>query len=380
MKKKFRKVISTCLAAIMLLSTAAVAPISASAAQTLAVSTGYTNGDFEYEILYGGTARITDYTGSATELTIPSEIDGKKVTSIGECAFYGCTSLESVTIPDSVTEIDKYAFYYCTSLSSINVDGGNAKYLSIDGVLFDKEARTLLAYPEGKKDSVYSIPDSVTEIGKYAFYRCTSLTSVMIPDSVTGIGDFAFYRCTSLTSVTIPDSVIEIGNYAFWDCTSLTSITIPDSVTSIGYGAFENCTSLTSVIIPASVNFIGDYAFGYNYGDDYKPSKIDGFTITGYKGTAAQIYASDNGFEFISLGEAPTNPSEKVLLGDVNGDGKVNIKDATMIQKSAASLVTLTDEQAKAADVNKDSKVNVNDTTAIQRFVAGIDTGLDIGK
>ena len=158
---------------------------------------------------------------------VKSAVIADGVTSIGDSAFFDCTSLTSVTIPDSVTSIGEYAFYNCTSLTSV------------------------------------TIPNSVTSIGEYAFYNCTSLTSVAIPDSVTSIGEYAFSHCTSLTSVTIPDSVTSIGRYAFYYCTSLTSVTIPDSVTSIGEYAFYDCTSLTSVTIPDSVTSIGDFAFSY---------------------------------------------------------------------------------------------------------------------
>ena len=106
--------------------------------------------------------------------------------------------------------------------------------------------------------------------------------------------------------------------------------------------------------------------------------KIYGFKISGYKATEADRYANDNGFDFISLDEPPTKDPE--VLGDVNADGKVNINDATTIQKSAASLLTLTENQKKAADVNGDGKVNINDVTAIQRYTAGIDTGFKIGN
>ena len=108
------------------------------------------------------------------------------------------------------------------------------------------------------------IPDSVTIIGDYAFYGCTSLTSVVIPDSVTSIGDLAFYDCTSLTSVVIPDSVTSIGDYAFGGCTSLTSVVIPDSVTSIGDYAFRYCYKLVEVINKSSLNITaGSTGYGY---------------------------------------------------------------------------------------------------------------------
>ena len=147
------------------------------------------------------------------------------VTSIGNSAFFYCTSLTSITIPNSVTSIEPYAFYNCNSLTSI------------------------------------TIPNSVTSIGNFAFSDCSSLTSITIPDSVTSIGNYAFAYCEGLTSITIPDSVTSIGAYAFSYCSSLTSITIPDSVTSIGNGAFDNCSSLTSITISDRVTSIKPYAF-----------------------------------------------------------------------------------------------------------------------
>ncbi|MGN0624339.1 MAG: leucine-rich repeat domain-containing protein, partial [Oscillospiraceae bacterium] len=133
-----------------------------------------TYGDFEYSILDDGTVEISGYTGSDSTLTIPGTIDGKKVTSIGGYAFEDCTSLTSITIPNSVTSIGSNAFNYCTSLTSI------------------------------------TIPNSVTSIGGGAFNTCTSLTSITIPNSVTSIGYSAFENCTSLTSITIPNSVTSI--------------------------------------------------------------------------------------------------------------------------------------------------------------------------
>ena len=184
------------------------------------------------------------------------------VTSIGRWAFGYCESLTSVTIPDSVTSIGDEAFNNCTRLTSITVKEGNPKYSSDEyGVLFNKDKTLLIQYPIGNKRTSYTIPDSVTSIGDWAFAQCTGLTSVTIGNSVTSIGEAAFWLCTSLTSVTIGNSVTSIGSSAFSMCVSLTSVTIPDSVTSIGNGAFYFCTSLTRVTIPDSVTSIGDNAF-----------------------------------------------------------------------------------------------------------------------
>ena len=220
-----------------------------------------TYGDFNYSVLDDGTVNITDYNGSAEKVVIPDTIDGKSVTSIGYEAFYGCASLTSVTIPKSVTKISYNVFNGCTSLTAINVATENQNYVSVNGVLYNKDKTVLICYPAEKKDKNYKIPDSVTSIGGWAFGGCTSLKSITIPNSVTNIGWYAFSNCTSLTSITIPDGVTEIGSWAFIGCTSLTSITIPDSVTVIGGGAFSGCTSLTSITIPDGVTEIDGSAF-----------------------------------------------------------------------------------------------------------------------
>ena len=206
------------------------------------------------------------YCTSLTSVTIPDS-----VTSIGEEAFYGCWDLTRLTIPGSVTSIDKDAFCFCSSLTSVTIPDS---VTSIgDSAFYGCESLTSVTIPDSVTSigscafygcaslTSVTIPDSVTSIGGSAFYGCTSLTSVTIPDSVTSIGDYAFYGCESLTSVAIPGSVTSIGWSAFYGCASLTSVTIPDSVTSIGGSAFYGCTSLTSVTIPDSVTSIGDYAF-----------------------------------------------------------------------------------------------------------------------
>ena len=242
------------------------------------------NEDGKTASVVGSEAGISTLT--LTDVVISSTYNGKPVTSIGEDAFRDCESLTSVVIPDSVTTIGDYAFYDCSSLTSITVDEDNQYDKSIDGNLYTKDGKTLVQYPIGKTATQFTVPDGVTTIGYYAFYDCSSLTSIDIPDSVTTIGGYAFCLCTSLKSAVIPDSVTTIGQgafqmctslwsvvigdgvttigvYAFNSCTSLSSVVIPDSVTSIGYGAFQMCRNLTSVVIGDSVTTIGASAFEY---------------------------------------------------------------------------------------------------------------------
>ena len=260
------------------------------------------NGD-KAEVTYKNSS-WNSYTG---DVVIPESVvynaTTYSVTSIGSSAFYKCSGLTSVTIPNSVTSIEGIAFYKCSGLTSVTIPNsvtsiGSSAFSGCSGL------------------SSVTIGNSVTSIGNYAFEDCTGLkkivvpdiaawcgiefgynganplyyakhlysdetteiTNLIIPNSVKSIGDGAFHACSALTSVTIPNSVTSIGNDAFFGCSGLTSVTIPNSVTSIGSYAFYNCSGLTSVTIPNSVTSIGNYAF-YNC-HFVKGSFINNSTLT----------------------------------------------------------------------------------------------------
>ena len=221
---------------------------------------------FEGNLYTSDRRKLISYLSKGENFIIPDS-----VTSIGDSAFYGCSSLHSVTIPDSVTSIGNSAFEDCSSLQSVTIPdsvtsiGDRAFRLcsSLHSVTIPDSVTSIGRYAFSCCSSLHSvtIPDSVTSIDRSAFSYCSSLNSVTIPDSVTSIGDEAFLGCSSLQSVIIPDSVTSIGDDAFEYCSSLQSVTIPDSVTSIGDSAFEDCSSLQSVTIPDSVTSIGNDAF-----------------------------------------------------------------------------------------------------------------------
>ena len=261
----------------------------------------FQSGDLYYNITSDNTVEVTyqeiyslnNYQGLTTA-TIPETViyNGTtySVTSIGDDAFENCYSLTSITIPNSVTSIGIWAFFYCSSLTSITIPNsvtsiGESAFENVPNIVFsgtatgspwgarsvngyvegylvyaDETKTTLLACSAAATGEV-TLPNSVTSIGEWAFYKCSSLTSVTIPNSVTSIGKGAFSGCSSLTSITIGNSVTSIGDNAFEYCSSLASIILPNSVTTIGGNAFSGCSALTSITLPNSVTSIGNAAF-----------------------------------------------------------------------------------------------------------------------
>lgn len=277
---------------------------------------------FAYSENDDGTVTITGGNIVTPKLEIPAELDGKKVSAIGMNAFTGnnvitdlvipegvksldwycfntCENLETVTLPDSLEFIDSWAFERCSKLKTINVpanvtringgafaqnssmtsitcDPANKNYVSVNGVLFTKDMKELVAYPGGIQGG-YTVPATVNHIGDAAFYGALGL------DSVTILGNLDF-----------------IGFEAFAECSKLTDVAIRDGVNYVGYWAFRGCDGIKTLTVPQSVTNIGNQAFGFAYADQ----KMSGFSLRGYKDSAVNFYAIRHDIPFICIGEA----------------------------------------------------------------------------
>ena len=351
------------------------------------------------------------------------------VTSIEALAFYRCTELTSIDIPNSVTEIGQEAFANCPGLTSIVVESGNPRFDSRNNcnAIIETTDNTLIA---GCKNTI--IPNSVTKIGNFAFERCGSLTSIVIPNSVTSIGHYAFYCCDSLTSVDIPNSVIEIGygvfescfgltgivvesgnprydsrnncnaiietayntliygckntiipnsvttidDYAFYDCDGLTSIVIPNSVTEIGFGAFESCTGLTSIVIPNSVTSIGDGAFCncwrltdvYCYIADL--SKVSSGNRTFYSNNHASysgrtLHVLQGTADAYRADENWYSYFGQIVEDIIMGDVNRDLEVNIADVNVAIDIILGGNSSSIAADVNGDGEINIADINAV---------------
>ena len=193
------------------------------------------------------TAWVVGYTTEIpVEVKIPDKINGYDVLGIDDKAFADCAQLHDITIPSSVTEIGSNAFWRCTSLVSIVVDEGNKNFSSVEGVLFSKDdddvLTSLLCCPQGHMGN-------------------ESTSKYTIPETVKTISSSAFYGCSNLTSITLPSGLTSIEDSTFYGCSNLRSITLPSGLTSIGKSAFCGCSSLTSILLPSGLTSIGNDAF-----------------------------------------------------------------------------------------------------------------------
>lgn len=402
-----KKLLCAVLSGIMAFSTFAVAvPITASAAESQE-SVSATYGDFEYTLENDYTCTITGYNGTASNVTIPSNIYGNKVCKIGYGSFRDSNNnIRSVTIPNSVKRIDSYAFENCYSLNSVTFSSG-LKTIS-NGAFSNTNLKNV------------TIPNSVTEIYDCAFSGCENLSSLTLSNQLEELGCYCFENCKNLTGVTIPNSVKKIDYDTFRGCVSLktvsigsgleeydlynsygsvfrycvalesvtvspsnnnyssangimydkkkteilvypqakkdTTYTVPSTIKTLGELSTNNNPYLKTITIPASVTDIRDHAVGY-IEDDWDYNKVSGFTIKGYKGTAAERYARNNDFNFVQLQVVPTSVAlnKTTLTLDT---GKTSNLRATVYPSNAANKkCTWSSSNTSVATVDSNGKV-----------------------
>ena len=296
---------------------------------------------------------ITGYVGDKTEVVIPGEINGKKVTTIGDRAFGECTSLTGVTIPEGVTGIGNRAFNDCTSLTSVTIPEG---VTSIGDDAFELCVNL----------TSISLPKSLTSIGSWGF-SATGLTSITIPENVRSIGCEAFYACTKLKKVVLPEGITRISSRTFAMCSNLTDITIPDSVTSIDEGAFCGCDKLDSIVIPDSVIEIDVRKKGEPLNVNRWSAFSRGVTIICSKNSAAYKYAKDNNLP-IKLLSGKENPSDDSKQNNITpakkgttlivSSKKLKVKVTSSSKKNPTVTVTkITDKKAKKLTIPATVKV-----------------------
>ncbi len=338
--------------------------------------------------------------GFCTNLTSVTLSEG--LIKIGYSAFNDCTSLKEITVPKSVETINDYALGRCNTHMDENgeyvrdkVEGfkisgytnsAAERYAKENGFEFVSVGEfPLFEYTENDdgtieitgyngSDAELTIPDEidgkkVESIGEWAFEDCDTIEELSFNEGIGSIGNYAFFSCDGIVNVTLPESVTTIGIQAFAYCKSLESVTLSEGVTKIGYSAFSDCTSLKEVTIPKNVTEIEDHAFGkFNTHMDesgqYVYDKVEGFKIKGYTGTAAEKYAADNGFEFIAL------DVETKKLGDINGDGELDLLDSTILERHLAQFNGYETIDESVADVNQDGEVNLFDSTILERHLA----------
>ena len=232
---------------------------------------------YTYTLDDANRATITGYSGNATALYIPDEIDGHEVVAIGDRAFENRTDLRTVMIPDSVTRINGNAFYGCSNLANVTLSKnlesmGSSAFGNCDGLTQIEIPKSLescdISYgsygPCRDCDKLKKVKfeEGTTVIATMLFHHCTGIEEIEIPDTVTIIKDSAFEECTNLRSVQIPDTVTKIEPEAFQNCVGLTNIRIPDSVTRIDGGAFYGCSNLVNVTLSKNLESMGNSAFG----------------------------------------------------------------------------------------------------------------------
>ncbi len=317
--------------------------------------------------------RITDCDSNATSINIPAAIDGMPVKEIGERAFYQCTSLAEVTIPDSVEKIGMTSFAYCDSLISIaipdsvkNIDD-SAFYVckNLEDINFLGSVERIGSHAFLHTKWYNDQPDGIIYIGNVLYEYKGEVAEgehITVKEGTTGISDSAFYGC-DLSGITIPNTVKYIGKEAFFNTPKLASVIVPESVESIGEKAFCYCSSLKEITIENPECEI------YPGGETICSAIIDGSkayfgNIYGAENSTVQAYAEENGYSFTA------KQSGDPLPGDINNDGKLTALDASKIFSAYKyyyyyKAYNITDIEVERGDISGDGKLTAADASKV---------------
>jgi len=217
---------------------------------------------YTYTIAGDGQVEITSYDGTGAAVVVPETIEGCRVTTIGESAFYRYTQLKTLTLPRTVKKIESGAFSGCTGLEQIHISGLEQWCaIEFDGASANPLSQAGQLYVDGQPLTRFVIPEGVTAVGAYAFYEYEPLTGVTMPEGLETVGEYAFYGCPMLQQVTFCGEIKSIGAYAFYNCTALGTLTMPERAGSFGKYVFGYCKALEEVTIPRGITAIPEYAF-----------------------------------------------------------------------------------------------------------------------
>ena len=405
-----KKLLCAVLSGIMAFSAFTVAvPITASAAESQE-SVSATYGDFEYTLENDYTCTITKYNGHAANVTIPSTIYGNKVTRIRYSSFEENNNLMSVTIPNTVKEIGDSAFADCYSLSTVtfsnslkSIGDGAFKKTNLKKVTIPNSVTEIGVYAFSGCENLSSLTlsNKLDRIDEYCFENCTSLTSVTLPNSVTEIGGYVFDRCSSLKTASIGSGLKYCytqgdSRFIFSDCIALesitvsssnnnyssangimydkkkteilvypqgkkdTSYTVPSTINNLYRMSTNNNPYLKTITIPSSVTDISDNAVGYlrdGWYFNWNYNKVSGFTIKGYKGTAAERYARNNDFNFVQLQVVPTSVALNKTTLTLDTGKTSNLKATVYPSNAANKKCTWSSSNTSVATVDSNGKV-----------------------
>ena len=307
----------------------------------------YEDGFFTFEIYSSYAVFKSCSTAAEGEITVPSDVKGVPVTSVGSEAFEFCRNVTAVNIPDSVTEMGTSLFTYCHALEKATVSEANPNFCSVGGVIFSKDRKTLVAFPPAYVQKDYVIPDGVETIREDAFYTA-EIESLTMPDSVIKLDSFSFSYIKYMNSIKFSNNLETIDSYSFTDCNALESADIPASVTSIGRNAFSDCNALAKITINNPECTIGksQNTLGSN----------DVTVIRGYADSTAHAYAEEYAFQFEDM------------------DGNVLVTSTTATT-TGGSETTTTTTAAPAVTTTTSSNAPVRTTTTIAALVTSTASG-----